>query len=105
MGRTDSPWGRTRGRPFFAKSSFDDAARPRDPRAGERHMKSVLITGALVAAAAVPSFAKTVRIPVTRGAGGVPIPCAGDPVRTCHTRWHPAIPDVAPANPGATVLL
>src|SRR5919202_829861 len=32
-------------------------------------MKRILITAALVAAAAAPSFAKTVRIPVTRGAG------------------------------------
>ena len=32
-------------------------------------MKSVLLTAALVAAATAPSFAKTVRIPVTRGAG------------------------------------
>ncbi len=67
-------------------------------------MKSVLITAALVAAAAGPSFAKTVRIPVARGAGGVPVPCGEDPLRTCHNRWHPDIPEVAQAEPGDTVI-
>src|SRR5438128_954510 len=82
----------------------DDAARPRDSRAQEGPMKSVLLTAALVATATAPSFAKTVRIPVTRGAGGVPIPCAEDPVRTCHNRWHPDIPEVAQASAGDTVI-
>src|SRR2546428_183387 len=82
----------------------DDAARPRDSRAEEGPMKSVLLTAALVAAATAPSFAKTVRIPVTRGAGGVPIPCAEDPLGTCHNRWHPDIPEVAQASAGDTVI-
>ena len=67
-------------------------------------MKSVLLTAALVAAATAPAFAKTVRIPVTRGAGGVPIPCAEDPLGTCHNRWHPDIPEVAQASAGDTVI-
>jgi formamidase len=67
-------------------------------------MKSVLITVALAAAAAWPSSANTVRIPVTKGAGGVPVPCAEDPLRTCHNRWHPDIPDAADASPGDTVI-
>src|SRR6266851_1367431 len=75
-----------------------------DCRAGRGAMKSILITAALVAAAAGPSFAKQVRIPVTRGAGGVPVPCGEDPLRTCHNRWHPDIPAAAEANPGDTVI-
>jgi formamidase len=67
-------------------------------------MKSVLIMAALATAAAGPSFAKTVRIPIARGAGGVPVPCAEDPLRTCHNRWHPDIPDVADADPGDIVI-
>ena len=67
-------------------------------------MKSVLIAAALIAGAAAPSFAKTVRIPVSRGAGGVPVPCGEDPLRTCHNRWHPEIPDAAEADPGDTVI-
>src|SRR5438067_12382848 len=75
------------------------------PRARGKTMKRLLITAALAAAAAAwPSSAKTVRIPVTRGAGGVPVPCAEDPLRTCHNRWHPDIPDPAEANPGDTVI-
>jgi len=49
-------------------------------------MKSILITAALVAAAAGPSFAKQVRIPVTRDRDKVPVPCGEDPLRTCHNR-------------------
>jgi formamidase len=67
-------------------------------------MKRILWAAALCAAAAAPSFAKTVRIPVTRGAGGVPVPCGEDPLRTCHNRWHPDIPEVAEAYPGDTVI-
>ena len=67
-------------------------------------MKSILITAALVAAVAGPSFAaKTVRIPVTRK-DKVPVPCGEDPLRTCHNRWHPDIPAAAEANPGDTVI-
>jgi formamidase len=67
-------------------------------------MKRILWTAALCAAVAAPSFAKTVRIPVSRGAGGVPVPCGEDPLRTCHNRWHPDIPEVAEAHPGDTVI-
>jgi formamidase len=67
-------------------------------------MKWILWAAALCAAAAAPSFAKTIRIPVTRGAGGVPVPCGEDPLRTCHNRWHPDIPEVAEAHPGDTVI-
>src|SRR5947207_7690178 len=75
------------------------------PRARGKTMKRLLITAALAAAAAAtPSFAKTVRIPVSRGAGGVPVPCGEDPLRTCHNRWHPEIPDAAEADPGDTVI-
>ncbi|HWE23891.1 MAG TPA: acetamidase/formamidase family protein [Myxococcales bacterium] len=66
-------------------------------------MKRVLIL-ALSAVAAAPSFAKTVVIPVSRGAGGVPVPCGEDPLRTCHNRWHPDIPEAAVANAGDTVI-
>jgi formamidase len=66
-------------------------------------MNRVLLL-ALIAAAAAPSFAKTVRIPVTRGAGGVPVPCGEDPLRTCHNRWHPDIPEAAVASGGDTVI-
>src|SRR5438874_13003322 len=74
------------------------------PRARGKTMKRLLITAALAAAAALPSSAKTVRIPVSRGAGGVPVPCGEDPLRTCHNRWHPEIPDAAEADPGDTVI-
>src|SRR5439155_3859941 len=89
---------------FLRESCIAYAARPRDCRAREESMKSVLIAAALVAAAAGPAFANTVRIPVTRGAGGVPVLCGEDPLRTCHNRWHPAIPEVAEASPGDTVI-
>src|SRR2546421_4127620 len=104
MGRTASPRGRPRRRFFSRESSLSDAAGPRDPRAEGEPMKSVLITAALIAAAAGPSFGKTVRIPVTRGAGGVPVPCGEDPLRTCHNRWHPDIPEAAEAGAGDTVI-
>jgi formamidase len=67
-------------------------------------MKSVLIsTAALLVAAAGPSFAKQVRIPITY-LNKVPVPCADDPLRTCHNRWHPDIPEAAEADPGDTVI-
>src|SRR5437588_254593 len=100
MARTASPRGRPRRRYFSRESSIADAAGPRHPRAEGESMKSVLITAALIAAAAGPSFGKTVRIPVTRGAGGVPVPCGEDPLRTCHNRWHPDIPEAAEASAG-----
>jgi formamidase len=69
-------------------------------------MKRVLVL-ALTAAASAPSFAKRghipVTIPITR-VGGVPVPCGEDPLRTCHNRWHPDIPDAAIANDGDTVI-
>lgn len=43
-----------------------------------------------------------VRIPVKYGAGGVPVPCALDPV--CHNRIHPGIPPSAVADPGDIVV-
>src|SRR6267143_4900297 len=66
-------------------------------------MKTVWIMAALVAAVAGPSFAKQIRIPITR-MNTVPVPCGEDPVRTCHNRWHPNIPAVAEADPGDTVI-
>ena len=68
-------------------------------------MKSVsIVTLALLTAAASPSFAKKVRIPITRGAENVPVPCGEDRLRTCHNRWHPDIDAVAEADPGDTVI-
>jgi formamidase len=58
---------------------------------------------ALVAASSEPSFAKQVRIPITRK-GTVPVPCAQEPLGTCHNRWHPAIKSAASANAGDTVV-
>jgi len=66
-----------------------------------RHI--VLGTAAVVAAAAFPSFGKQVRIPITR-IDTVPVPCADEPLRTCHNRWHPDIPSAASADPGDTVV-
>ena len=43
-----------------------------------------------------------VRIPVQRGAGGAPVPCAQDAV--CHNRIHPAIKPGAFAEPGDLVV-
>ena len=48
------------------------------------------------------AIASDIRIPVIRDASGIPIPCVGDP--KCHNRFHPAIPPVAAANPGDTVV-
>jgi formamidase len=62
----------------------------------------ILSAVALLLAAALPSFAKTVRIPITR-IDTVPVPCAEEPLRTCHNRWYPDIPAVAWADPGDTV--
>lgn len=66
-------------------------------------MKFLSTTAALLAAAAGPSFAKQVRIPITY-VNNVPVPCAEDPLRTCHNRWHPDIPEAAEADPGDTVV-
>ncbi|TMA26604.1 MAG: formamidase [Deltaproteobacteria bacterium] len=66
-------------------------------------MKSLLITAAALLAAAGPSFAKQVRIPITY-ANDVPVPCADDRLRTCHNRWHPDIPAAAEVNSGDTVI-
>src|SRR5438874_12041459 len=74
------------------------------PRARGKTMTGLLITAALAAAAAWPSCAKAVRVPVSRGAGGGPVPGGEDPPRTCHNRWHPDIPEAAEANAGDTVI-
>jgi formamidase len=67
-------------------------------------MKSlVFITGALIAAVSGPSFAKQVRLPITR-IGTVPVPCAEEQHGTCHNRWHWEIPPAAAANPGDIVV-
>jgi formamidase len=67
-------------------------------------MKTAAFTASvLVAAFSAPSLAKQVRIPVTRVAN-VPVPCAQEPLGTCHNRWHPAIKSAATANPGDTVV-
>ncbi len=50
-----------------------------------------------------PSPAKTVHIPITRS-GAVPVPCAEEPLHTCHNRWNPLIPAAALADPGDTVV-
>lgn len=47
--------------------------------------------------------AKTVFVPITL-VGGVPVPCTDEPLGTCHNRWHPAIPPVAFADPGDTII-
>ncbi len=68
-------------------------------------MKSVVFTTAAIVlvAAAGPSSARTIRIPITR-VGTVPVPCANETLGTCHNRWHPAIRPAATANPGDTVI-
>jgi formamidase len=68
-------------------------------------MKRIIFTfAALLAALAWPSLAKSpVRLPVTR-IDNVPVPCADEPLRTCHNRWHPDIPPAASADPGDTVI-
>lgn len=68
-------------------------------------MKHLVALAAALSFLAAPSRApaKAVRIPVTR-AGTVPVPCAQDPLHTCHNRWHPAIPPAAFADPGDTVV-
>src|SRR5712692_7518923 len=104
MAGTASPLGAGKARTFLPRNSVADAARPCGFPRGEGSHKSVLITAALVAAVAGPSFAKQVRISVTRGANGVPVPCGEDRLNTCHNRWHPDIPDAAEANPGDTVI-
>jgi formamidase len=63
----------------------------------------IFILPALLAALAWPSLARTVRLPVTR-IDNVPVPCADEPLRTCHNRWHPDIPPAASADPGDTVV-
>src|SRR5438128_10193600 len=105
MGRTASPWGPDKARAFLPRIFLSPMPPGRAVVAckGET-MKRLLITAALAAAAAWPSSAKTVRIPVSRGAGGVPVPCGEDPLRTCHNRWHPDIPEAAEASAGDTVI-
>src|SRR5882724_5775524 len=104
MGPLSFAWGGHGEELFLPEHSRVDTARPRNLAREGRPMKSVLIAAALIAGAAAPSFAKTVRIAVSRGAGGVPVPCGEDPLRTCHNRWHPEIPDAAEADLGDTVI-
>ena len=69
-------------------------------------MKRVLFTTAaamVVLTAARPSFARTIRVAVTRQ-GNVPVPCAEERLGSCHNRWHPAIRPAATADPGDTVI-
>ncbi|MGZ6124563.1 MAG: acetamidase/formamidase family protein, partial [Myxococcales bacterium] len=65
--------------------------------------RSILTAAALLLAMAWPAFAKTVHLRITR-AGTVPVPCADEPLGTCHNRWHPDIAAAASANPGDTVV-
>src|SRR5712692_11810400 len=63
---------------------------PAQLQAGGDPMKTAAFTASvLVAVFSAPSLAKQVRIPVTRVAN-VPVPCAQEPLGTCHNRWHPA---------------
>jgi formamidase len=67
-------------------------------------MKSAAFIASVLAAAwAAPSLAKQVKIPITR-VNNVPVPCAQEPLGTCHNRWHPLIKSAATANPGDTVV-
>ncbi len=70
-------------------------------------MKPIILTAAaLLGAAASPALAKgpkTVLVPITYD-HDVPVPCADEPLHTCHNRWHPDIPPAAFANPGDTVI-
>src|SRR6266404_1392271 len=104
MGRSASPGADTAKNLFSPNTPASTPPGRAISRGKGDPMKSVLIAAALIAGAVAPSFAKTVRIPVSRGAGGVPVPCDEDPLRTCHNRWHPEIPDAAEADPGDTVI-
>jgi len=64
---------------------------------------ALFLAAALLIAAVPPATAKTVRLRVTR-VNDVPVPCADEPLGTCHNRWHPAIPAAASANPGDVVV-
>jgi formamidase len=68
-------------------------------------MKHAIVVAAAVSllAAPRPTHAKTVHLAVTRS-GNVPVPCAQEPLGTCHNRWNPEIPPVAHADPGDTVV-
>src|ERR1700686_2293393 len=63
---------------------------------------AAFFAAALLAAVAGPSFAKNLRIPITR-INSVPVKCAAEPLGTCHNRWHPGIDPVMEANPGDIV--
>ena len=67
-------------------------------------MKRITVILAVLLAAA-PALAnnKTVRLPITR-VDTVPVPCADEPLGTCHNRWHPDIPPAASADPGDLVV-
>ena len=60
------------------------------------------LTALLLAIAAGPTFAKQVRIPITR-IKDVPVKCADEPLGTCHNRWHPGIKAVMDADLGDLV--
>jgi formamidase len=66
---------------------------------------SVLVAALFFTVAGVPDLvsAKTVGVPITL-VGGVPVPCASEPLETCHNRWHFAIHPVATADPGDTIV-
>ena len=66
-----------------------------------RHV--ALASAALLLAVPLRPSAKPVHIPITRS-GTVPVPCAQEPLQTCHNRWSPAIPPAATAKVGDTVI-
>lgn len=66
-----------------------------------RHV--ALASAALLLAVPLQPSAKPVLIPITRS-GTVPVPCAQEPLQTCHNRWSPAIPPAATAKVGDTVI-
>ena len=65
-------------------------------------IRAAFLTAAVAMVLADPAIAGDLRIRVIRDASGIPIPCVDDP--KCHNRFHPAIPPVASANPGDTVV-
>lgn len=70
-------------------------------RSWRRTVQAVILLAAWLAVGDT-AVAKIVRIPIIRDANGVPVPCVLDP--NCHNRFHPAIPPVADADPGDTVV-
>jgi formamidase len=68
-------------------------------------MRRLILLAASASLFVQPSttLAKTVHIPLTR-VGNVPVPCAREPLHTCHNRWHPQIPAAATAESGDVVV-